>query len=138
VCEERSAHDLVEVLPDDLPFFLVVEASAVAILKAFNKVFPALDICSLVEEMSVCITLPLREPPASPSVKCTRGSLPRGQHSGKSDRGCDSQERGLPRVPKTLHSGKISRRRCRPPFFLNPLPRVPYPKHSRKSISHYF
>jgi hypothetical protein len=73
VCEELSAHDLVEVLPDDLAFFLVVEASAVAIFKAFGKVFLALDICSSAEEMSVCITLPLREPPVSPSVKCTRG-----------------------------------------------------------------
>jgi hypothetical protein len=72
VCEELSAHDLVEVLPDDLAFFLVVEASAVAIFKAFGKVFLALDICSSAEEMSVCITLPLREPPVSPSVKCTR------------------------------------------------------------------
>jgi hypothetical protein len=57
----------------------------------------------------------LQETAASPSAKCTRGrpqntraSLPRVQHSGKSLRGCLSRERGLPRVPKIVHSGKPS------------------------------
>jgi hypothetical protein len=57
----------------------------------------------------------LQETAASPSAKCTRGrpqntrgSLPRVQHSGKSFRGCPSRERGLPRVPKIVHSGKPS------------------------------
>jgi hypothetical protein len=57
----------------------------------------------------------LQEPPASPSAsstrgraKNTRGSLPRVQHSGKSFRGSGSRGRALPRVPKTVHSGKTS------------------------------
>jgi hypothetical protein len=56
---------------------------------------------------------PLQETAASPSAKCTRGrgtntrgSLPRVQHSGKSLRGCLSRGRGLPRVPKIVHSRK--------------------------------
>ena len=55
----------------------------------------------------------LREAVASPSVKCsrgrpscTRGSLPRVQHLGKSVRGISSPERRLPREPNTVHSGK--------------------------------
>jgi hypothetical protein len=57
----------------------------------------------------------LQEPPASPSAsstrgraKNTRGSLPRVQRSGKSFRGSGSRGRALPRVPKTVHSGKTS------------------------------
>jgi hypothetical protein len=56
-----------------------------------------------------------RETLASPSAKCTRGRgkntrgrLPWVQHSGKSLRGCLSWGRGLPRVPKIVHSGKPS------------------------------
>ena len=50
---------------------------------------------------------------ASSSVKCTRGrpcctrgSLPRVQHLGKTIRGISSRERRLPREPKIVHSGK--------------------------------
>jgi hypothetical protein len=81
------------------------------------------------------------------------------KHSGKSLRGCLSRERGLPRVPKIVHSGKPSPSAILPlgddltpsapsPFFLlfpecntrgrnflffsKPLPRVPMPRHSGK------
>jgi hypothetical protein len=112
----------------------------------------------------------LQETAASPSAKCTRGrpqntrgSLPRVQHSGKSLRGCPSRERGLPRVPKIVHSGKPSPSAILPlgddltplvpsPFFLlfpecntrgrnflffilKPLPRV---QHSGKKFIFFF
>jgi hypothetical protein len=38
----------------------------------------------------------------------TRGRLPRVQHSWKANRGSDSRERGHPRVPNLVHSGKPS------------------------------
>ena len=58
------------------------------------------------------VQITLREALASPSVKCTRGrlsctrgSLPRVQHSGKTARGISSRERRLSREPKIIHSG---------------------------------
>jgi len=57
----------------------------------------------------------LQELLASPSASCTRGrpsctrgSLPRVQHSGKSLRLIRSRWRRLPRVSKIVHSGKAS------------------------------
>jgi hypothetical protein len=66
---------------------------------------------------ATAMDLPLQEAAASPSVKstrgrpsCTRGSLPRVQHSGKSSRGISLRERRLPREPKIVYSGKASPR----------------------------
>ena len=63
--------------------------------------------------MSAKCIQPLREALASPSVKCTRGrlsctrgSLPRVQHSGKTARCISSRERRLPREPKIIRSEK--------------------------------
>jgi len=98
------------------------------------------------------------ECPGYPSVKCTRGrpnctrgSLPRVQHSGKSVRGISLRERRLPQEPKIVHSGKAfpkavltlgeqltslesSRRRFLLSFFFlkKNLPRV---QHSEKTPS---
>jgi hypothetical protein len=46
---------------------------------------------------------------SSPGARCTRGSLPRVQLSGKRVRGRVSRESRLPRYPKITHSGKTSR-----------------------------
>jgi hypothetical protein len=48
--------------------------------------------------------------------ECQMHSRKGQKHSGKSLRGRLSRERGLPRVPKIVHSGKVWRCRRRPNF----------------------